>query len=93
MKPMLTALAIIAMLCTAFVTLTAVVCCAAGGANSTPEQIHALKLWMLGLTLLGLAGIGVGIFLLRAGQPGWAAGVSISPAVVMVFILIIALLK
>ena len=90
---MLTALAIIAMLCTAFVTLSAVVFCAAGGANSTPEQIRGLKIWMLGLTLIGLAGITVGIFLLRAGQPGWAAGVSFFPSVVMVSILIVALLK
>jgi hypothetical protein len=93
MKSMLTALAILAMLCTALVTLSAVVLCAAGGANSTPEQIRALKLWMLGLTLLGLAGIVAGIVLLRAGQPGWAAGVSFTPAVVMVSILVIALLK
>jgi hypothetical protein len=90
---MLIALAIVAMLCTALATLTALVFCMAGGANSTPEQIRALKLWMLGLTLLGLTGITVGIFLLRAGQPGWAAGVSFAPAVIMATILAVALLK
>ena len=90
---MLIALAIVAMLCTAFATLSAIVFCLAGGANSTPEQIRALKLWMLGLTLLGLTGITVGIFLLRAGQPGWAAGVSFAPAVIMATILAVALLK
>ena len=90
---MLIALAIVAMLCTALVTLTALVFCMAGGANSTPEQIRALKLWMLGLTLLGLTGVTVGIVLLRAGQPGWAAGVSFAPAVIMATILAVALLK
>ena len=93
MKVMLTAFAIIAMLCTAFATLSAVVFCLAGGANATPEQIRALKLWMLGLTLLGVAGVGVGICLLGAGQPGWAAGVSFSPTVVIGVILLIAMLK
>ena len=93
MKTLLLVVTILAMLCTAFVTLTAVVFCAAGGANSTPEQIRALKLWMLGLTLLGLAGIAVGIFLLRAGQPGWAAGVSFTPTVVMGVILLVALIQ
>ncbi|MEK7781916.1 MAG: hypothetical protein AAB370_10500 [Verrucomicrobiota bacterium] len=86
-------LPIFAMVCTVLATLTALVFCMAGGANSTPAQIRALKLWMLGLTLLGVAGITVGIFLLRAGQPGWAAGVSFAPVVIMSLILMIALLK
>ena len=90
---MLIALAIVAMLCTAFATLSAIVFCLAGGANSTPEQIRALKLWMLGLTLLGLTGVTVGIVLLRAGQPGWAAGVSFAPTIIMATILAVALLK
>lgn len=93
MKSTLIALAIVAMLCTAVATLTAVVFCLAGGANATPAQIRALKLWMLGLTLLGVAGIGGGIFLLRAGQPGWAAGVTFAPSVIMGLILAVALLK
>lgn len=93
MKAMLIALAILAMVGTALATLMAVVFCLAGGANSTPAQIRTLKLWMLGLTLLGGAGITVGIFLLRAGQPGWAAGVSIAPALIMATILSVALLK
>lgn len=93
MKSMLIALAIAAMLCTALATLTAVVFCLAGGANATPALIRALKFWMLGLTLLGVAGIAVGIFLLRAGQPGWAAGAAIAPTIIMGIILIIALLK
>lgn len=86
-------LPILAMVCTALATLTAVVFCLAGGANATPAQIRALKLWMLGLTLLGAAGLTVGIFLLRAGQPGWAAGVSFAPVVVIGVIFLVALLK
>lgn len=93
MKSMLITLAIVAMICTALATLTAVVFCLAGGANATPAQIRALKFWMLGLTLLGVAGITVGVFLLRAGQPGWAAGVSFAPTVIMGVILTISLLK
>lgn len=93
MKAFLITLSVLAMLCTAFVTLTAVVFCLGMGANAKPPEIRALKLWMLGLTLLGGTGITVGIFLLRAGLAGWAAGVSFAPAVIMVLILIIALLK
>jgi hypothetical protein len=93
MKHLPLAATIVAMVCTALVTLTAVVFCAAGGANSTPAQIRTLKLWMLGLTLLGLAGIGAGVLLLRVGQPGWAAGVSFVPVVIMGLILVVALVK
>lgn len=86
-------LPIFAMICTVIATLTAVVFCLGMGANAKPPEIRALKLWMLGLTLLGLVGITVGIFLLRAGQPGWAAGVSFAPVVILSLILTIALLK
>ena len=86
-------LPILAMLCTAIATLTAVVFCMGMGANAKPPEIRALKFWMLGLTLLGVAGITVGILLLRAGQPGWAAGVSFAPTVLFGLILAVALLK
>ncbi len=85
-------LPIAAIVVTVFVTLCAVVFCMAGGANSTPEQIRALKLWMAGLTLLGASGVTAGIFLLRAGQHGWAAGAALLPAVIMVLLLIVALI-
>lgn len=93
MKSFLIAAAIVAMFCTALTTLAAVGFCLAGGANATPALIRALKYWMLGLTLLGIAGITVGIVLLRAGQPGWAAGVSFAPTAIIGIIFIIALLK
>lgn len=93
MKSLLIATAIVAMLGTALATLTAVVFCLGMGANAKPPEIRALKLWMLGLTLLGVAGITVGIFLLRAGQPGWAAGVSFAPVIVIGMIFLVALIK
>ncbi len=90
---MLLAASIFAMICTVIATLTAVVFCLGMGANAKPPEIRALKLWMLGLTLLGAAGIGGGIFLLRAGQPGWAVGIGFAPVVVIGIIFLIAMFK
>lgn len=87
------ALSIVAMICTAFVTMSAIVFCLGMGANAKSPEIRALKLWMLGLTVLGVAGISAGIFLLRAGQPGLAAGVSIAPAAITFVAFIIAVNK
>jgi hypothetical protein len=81
------------MIVTILSTLTAVVGCMAMGANSTPAQIHALKLWMAGLSLLGLAGVVMSIVLLRSGQTGWAAFVAFFPTIVITIISLIALLK
>ena len=93
MKSMLFAAAILGMLCAALITLTAVVFCLGMGANAKPPEIRALKLWMLGLTLLGVAGISGGILLLRAGQHGWAAGISFAPVVIIGVIFAVALIK
>ncbi len=81
------------MACTVFATLGAITFCAGMGANAKPGEIRVLKLWMLGLTLLGLSGITGGILLWREGQPLWAAGASFAPALIMLLILIIGLLK
>jgi len=86
-------LPILAMISTVLATLTAVVFCLAGGANSSPAQIRTLKLWMAGLSLLGVAGVVVGIILMRAGQPGWASLAAFAPTVIFAIILGIALLK
>jgi len=93
MRPLLGSLSIVAMLCTALATLTAVVFCLGMGANAKPADIRALKLWMLGLTLLGIAGITGGILLLRADRLGWALGVSFAPALLMAAILAFELLR
>ena len=86
-------LPILAVVCTVLSTLSAVVFCLAGGANSNPEQIRALKLWMAGFSLLGVAGVVVGIILMRAGQPGWASVAAFAPTVIFGIILVIALIK
>ena len=81
------------MIGTAIATVTALVFCMAMGANSTPAQLHTLKLWMAGLSCLGIGGIIIGVLLLRAGLPGWAAGASFAPVIVICLLLGIALLK
>ena len=86
-------LPILAMLLTAISTLTAVVFCLGMGANASAAQIRMLKLWMGGFSLLGLAGIVIGIVLLRSGQLGWAAGAAISPTVIIAIIFLISVLK
>jgi uncharacterized membrane protein YozB (DUF420 family) len=86
-------LPILAMVCTVLATLTAIVFCLAGGANSTTAQIRALKIWMVVISLLGTAGVAAGICLIRAGQPGWASLAAFAPTVIFAIILIIALLK
>ena len=93
MEFLLNTAAFFAMLCTAFATLCAITFCMGMGANAKPHEIRALKFWMLGLTLLGASGITAGIFLLRAGQPGWSACASVAPAIIMALILAVALLK
>jgi hypothetical protein len=86
-------LPILAMILTTLSTLTAVVFCMGMGANSSVAEIRVLKLWMCGLSLLGLAGIVTGIYLLRLGNHGWAAGVAFSPTVIIGIIFIIAVSK
>lgn len=88
MKPLLVITAVGAIISTIVATLAAVVFCLAGGANSTPAQIHTLKLWMLGCTLGGALGVGAGIWLLRLGSAGWATGAAILPTVIMGAILV-----
>jgi hypothetical protein len=93
MNPLLLAAAIAAMVCTALVTLAAVVFCLGMGANAKPSEIRSLKFRMLGFALLGIAGVTLGIFLLHAGLPGQAAFASLAPTVIMVGIFIAAMLK
>lgn len=93
MKYLLPALAVVAMVCTVCATLTAVVFCLGMGANASPAEIRSLKLWMVGLSLLGLVGVVAGILLLRAGEHGWAAGAAVAPTVVIGVIFLVAMLK
>lgn len=84
-------LPIVAMLCTVFFTLTAVVFCAGMGANAKPHEVRALKQWMAGLGLLGVIGVAVSISLLRRELFGPAASVAIAPSGIILIIFIIAL--
>lgn len=86
-------LPIAAMIATALSTLVAVVFIMGMGANASPVQIRMLKLWMLGLSLLGIAGILVGILLMRNGQYNMAAAAAFAPTVIMGIILLVALMK
>ena len=86
-------LPIVGMLITVLSTVTALVCCMLMGANSTPAQILALKLWMGGLSLLGLVGVVTSIVLLRSGQYNWATCVALFPTVVIVIIFLVAMIK
>lgn len=61
-----------------FGTLMILVVAMASGANSTPEQIRQLKLFMLGAGVVGLGCVAVGILLIIKGFPGWASVVGAS---------------
>ena len=85
-------LPIAAIICTTISTLMAITFCLAGGANSTPEQIRALKIWLVVISLLGVGGITAGIFLMRASQHGWAAGAAFLPTVLFLVGFIVAMI-
>ena len=63
-----------------------------GGANAKPPEIRILKLLMLGFSLLGVAGVTTGIFLLRSGHPGWAVIAATAPTVVILIVFILSLI-
>ncbi len=86
-------LPVAAMLCTALGTLAMLGFCMAMGANASPEQLRALKFWMIGFSALSAVGIVAGFVLMRGGLSNVAAGVAILPCVIMAVIFIIALLK
>jgi hypothetical protein len=93
MKTLLFIATLAAMACTVLATLTALTFLMGMGANAKPPEIRLLKLWMLGFGLLGTAGIGAGIYLLRAGETAWATGASIAPTVVMLVVFVVAMMR
>lgn len=84
---------ILGMALSAVATAVALVMCMAMGANSSAAQIRALKLWMGGFSLLGVAGIIGAIVLLRLSQAGWASGVAFLPTIAIMVIFLVAVLK
>lgn len=85
-------LPILAMIGTALATVTSLTLCMAMGANSSPTALRVLKYSMIGVALLAVAGVAAGIFLIRAGHPGWAAGAAFAPTVIMVLAFLVALI-
>ena len=85
-------LPILAILCTILITLAMLGFCMGMGATASPAQIQSLKMWMIGLSILSLAGVVVSLFLI-SGQPNLAAGIAILPSVIMFVIFVIALVK
>lgn len=83
----------LALVGTVLATLTGLVLCMAMGANAKPPEIRILKFWMAAIVLLGLTGVGVGVLLMRAGKPGWAALAAFAPTVLLGITLLVALLR
>ena len=77
---------------TLFTTVFSLTLCLAMGANSTPTAVRVLKALMIGGSLLAVAGLTAGGFLLRAGYPAWALTTALAPAVVMILGFIVALI-
>ena len=86
-------LPIFAMLCTTLATLVMVVFNLAGAANDSAEQIRSQKIWTGGVSLLAVVGIVVGIVLMRAGQPGAAAGAAFLPTLIIAIFFAVAIFK
>ena len=73
--------AIAAMIFTAGSTVTMWTFAAASLANNTSEaSLQRVKLWVMNFSLLSLAGIGVGIWLLAGKRYALSAGMSLLPA-------------
>ena len=83
----------LAIVCTVVVTLTAVVFCMGMGANANPAEIRRLKLWMAGLSVLGAAGVTVGIFLMCDGQPGRATVAAFAPVIIIIVLFVVAIVR
>lgn len=83
-KVLLTVCSITAMIFTAGSMVTMWAFSAASLANNTSEEsLHRVKLWVLNFSLLSIAGIAAGIWLLCRHRPGWSSLVSVLPAVAM----------
>lgn len=65
----------------------------AGAPNSTPEAIRNIKVLMLSVAVVGFAGCSAAIWLLFIGRPWTAAGAGISPAVYVVVLLVVLLVR
>lgn len=76
---------------TLFATVLSLTMCLAMGANSSPTALRVLKYLMIGASLLAIAGVTAGSFLLRAGHPAWAIAAALAPAAIMVLGFVVSL--
>ena len=63
------------------------------GANAKTPEVRALKPWMAAISFLSLTGVGMGVLLMRAGEPDWAALATFAPMVILGITLLVALLQ
>lgn len=70
-------------------TLTMLTFGLAAGANSSPECIRKIKLYLLVAVAFGLLTLGAGVALIYNGHPGLAAVVGIFPLAVVIGWLIV----
>ena len=80
--------AIAALVAGVFGWLMLLVFCMACAPNSSPEQLHMIKMWMLAIAVAGLLTLAGGIWLTAAGKPWIGAGVGGLPAAA-VFIMMV----
>ena len=85
--------AILAMVFTAGATLTMWVFSAAALANANDASYQRVRLWVIGFSLLALAGIGAGIWMLMDRRYALSAVVSLVPAAVMCLALVWQLVR
>jgi hypothetical protein len=77
------AISIIGIVLGAFGHLVLLGLCVAGMPNSDAKQMAQIKLWMLAIAVVGIAVAAAGVWLHRAGYPGWCAAVNLASPVVM----------
>jgi hypothetical protein len=73
--------AILSMVGNVLVSLTTLVFLMACGANSSPKQLHELKMMMLGVTVCGFAGFVGGIIAIVKAHYGLSLTLNVLPVV------------
>jgi hypothetical protein len=70
-----------------FMTLSTLVLCVAGMANSNDQQMRQMKLLMLGIGAFGLGCIVAAVLLMLTGHAWWGAGVGLLPTAVLIVLI------
>ena len=61
--------------------------CFAGMPNSSEKQMREIKGWMALIGVIALISTATGVWLLRGGQPWWAAVIAITTPIAMFIVL------